>query len=306
MTTLSITNQATAYSQSPLDRSCRYVLCWRQKQLLVKSTAQPIQPYLPPLGNLEVLMACLQRSPIQLVRIAPELGESEIEFWADACAGSGKNIFLTIPSPNLLLKQQKLKPQWLKWGLKRMMDWIAALSLLLLLAPLLLIITILLWLESPGPVLSVQWRVGQRGRLFRMLKFRRIALDVKPVSREHSPPTLRQGIQTLFLPIEKWLLQSGLSELPQLINVLRGEMSLVGPRPWQLADALQLDPTARQQLNGLPGMTGIWTATIRSPLPDLDSMSSRVLNYLSNWSIQQDFKILVMTIPRVFSGFGPY
>jgi lipopolysaccharide/colanic/teichoic acid biosynthesis glycosyltransferase len=107
-------------------------------------------------------------------------------------------------------------------------------------------------------------------------------------------------------PIGRWMRKYSLDELPQLFNVLRGEMSLVGPRPWALYDAVRLSPAVRQRLNALPGITGIWQVTGRSHLRDLDAVNRVDLRYMGNWSLRQDFKILLLTVPKVLSGFGAF
>jgi lipopolysaccharide/colanic/teichoic acid biosynthesis glycosyltransferase len=97
-----------------------------------------------------------------------------------------------------------------------------------------------------------------------------------------------------------------LDELPQLINVLRGEMSLVGPRPWALYDAIRIKPELHQRLNALPGMTGAWQIEARSEQLDLDAVTEQDLQYLKNWSLWQDLKILLLTVPSVLKGHGAY
>jgi lipopolysaccharide/colanic/teichoic acid biosynthesis glycosyltransferase len=201
------------------------------------------------------------------------------------------------------------KQQRFKWWLKRIFDWSAALLLLGLLAPIMLIIAGLIWLQSPGPIFFAQWRVGERGKLFRLLKFRTMV-----VGAEHLHHQIMSGQSGLHkcendprvTAIGRWLRKFSLDELPQLINVLRGEMSLVGPRPWALFDALRLSPNVRHRLSGLPGITGTWQVLARSNLRDLEAATWIDLGYLSNWSIWQDFKILLMTIPKVLLGFGAY
>jgi len=97
-----------------------------------------------------------------------------------------------------------------------------------------------------------------------------------------------------------------LDELPQLFNVLLGEMSMVGPRPWALYDALEITPNLRHRLNALPGMTGAWQVTARSHDCDLTSVNLMDLDYLRGWSVRNDFKFLLMTVPKVLAGFGAY
>ena len=106
--------------------------------------------------------------------------------------------------------------------------------------------------------------------------------------------------------IGRWLRKYSLDELPQLFNVLRGEMSLVGPRPWALYDALRLSERGKARLNALPGITGAWQVGGRSNQLDLDAVTKWDLEYLAGWSLISDLQILLMTIPKVISGFGAY
>jgi len=106
--------------------------------------------------------------------------------------------------------------------------------------------------------------------------------------------------------VGRWLRRHSLDELPQLINVLRGEMSLVGPRPWALYDVVRISPDLQQRLNALPGMTGAWQVQARSTQLDISVVNRSDLQYLESWSLRRDFKFLLLTIPKVLSGFGAY
>ncbi|MBD1822834.1 sugar transferase [Cyanobacteria bacterium FACHB-DQ100] len=293
--------------------SRRCFLYWRQRQLLVLQFASPTsssnekQPPLPPLSDPGWLLDCLQRSPIQRVRIDPGLGEATVKQWADVCEQAGKDIYLRLPSA----AQLPQKCRSILWGWKRALDWAVAALLLVVLSPLLVGIAIAIALSSPGAVVFSQWRVGQRGKLFRVLKFRTMVADAE---QAHHGIMANQGAGCLhkreddprITPLGKWLRRYSLDELPQLINVLRGEMSLVGPRPWALYDAVRIRPEMQERLNALPGITGAWQVEARSTLLDLDAVNRRDLEYLKNWSLGGDFKILLQTVPKVLSGFGAF
>lgn len=287
------------------DRTCRYVLKWRQNQLIIRCAQSDQKPYLPPLESPEWLTACLQRSPVRLVKLPLELSESEIKVWADACANVRKAVFLQIPN----LAQIPQKQNRFRWWLKRVIDWSLAAFLLLLFSPLMLALACLVALHSPGPAFYAQWRVGERGKLFRILKFRTM---IEGAERLHDRVMADQtGLHKCetdprVTPLGRWMRKYSLDELPQLINVLRGEMSLVGPRPWALYDARRMSSDVQHRLNSLPGITGIWQVTARSHLRDLDAANRVDLSYLSNWSLQQDLKIVLMTIPKVLSGSGAW
>lgn len=288
-------------------------LYWRRTQLLVlPSTAQKHdraskQPPLPPLSNPTWLTECLKRSTVRLVRIDPALGESTIKEWAEACEQTGKTLYLRLPPAAHLPNKQS----GILWGWKRVLDWGVAALLLVLLGPVFVLIGLAIAFTSPGSIFFSQWRVGQRGKLFRVLKFRTMVMDAE---KAHHGIMANQAADCLhkreddprITPIGKWLRRYSLDELPQLINVLRGEMSLVSPRPWALYDAVRIRPEMQTRLNALPGITGAWQVEARSTLLDLDAVSDRDLEYLRNWSLGGDFKILLRTVPKVLSGFGAF
>lgn len=287
------------------------VLYWRQHQLLVlraapsETASSHRQPNLPPLSNPQWLTECLKRSPVRLVRVDAQLGETELKAWADACDRAGKTLYLRLPTAAHLPHKRR----GVLWWCKRTLDWGLAATLLVALSPVMLAIAVLVAQSSPGGIFFAQWRVGQRGKLFKVLKFRTMVADAE---QQHHQIMANQDKSCLhkreddprITPIGKWLRRYSLDELPQLINVLRGEMSLVGPRPWAIYDAVRIRPDMQARLNALPGITGAWQVEARSTLLDLDTVNDRDLEYLRNWSLMGDFKILLRTVPRVLSGFG--
>ncbi|MBW4469054.1 MAG: sugar transferase [Stenomitos rutilans HA7619-LM2] len=304
MSTLFLSQQATK-GKTHRDRAAHYALTWRQKQLLLTLTPQPTTPPLTALDSEQLLAECLERSPIHLVKLAPEIGEASLAMWADACAKTNKAAYLSVPSTASLPKKQSR----LKWWLKRIVDWSVAVLLMLVIGPLMLGLSGLMLLQSPGPIFFSQWRVGERGKLFRILKFRTMVTGAELYHHQvmgHQVGLHKCEDDPRVTPIGRWMRKYSLDELPQIINVLRGEMSLVGPRPWALYDAVRLSPTVQQRLNALPGITGIWQVTGRSHLRDLDAVNRVDLRYLGDWSLRQDFKILLLTVPKVLSGFGAF
>jgi lipopolysaccharide/colanic/teichoic acid biosynthesis glycosyltransferase len=281
------------------------VLFWRQKQLLVRRRShQRSTLSFPPLADQYLLAECLKRSPVRLVRVDAGLGEDHIRAWADACEQAGKSTFLRVPSASRL-------PRGYGWILKRIFDWTVAALLLVALSPLFLVIVLLMKLSMPGPILFQQWRVGQRGKLFRVLKFRTMIVNAEKFHHQvmagQSQDCLhKREDDPRITALGRFLRRSSLDELPQLINVLCGEMSLVGPRPWALYDAVRVRPDVQERLNALPGITGAWQVESRSTLLDLDKVNDRDLEYLHNWSLIGDLRILLRTVPKVLSGFGAY
>lgn len=292
------------HTHSPLKMPC-CVLKWRQGQLLVKPCQQRGNIDQPAFEDKQRLVEYLKHSPIRLIRIDPAMSEAGLEFWADASEQSNKPVFLRIPPKNGLLRKQSS----FSWGLKRVIDWSATALLLLALSPLMLMLVLLIRIYSPGPIFFRQWRVGRRGKLFRIIKFRTMMVDAEKL--HHQVMSNQKGLHKLkddprITPLERWMRKYSLDELPQLFNVLRGEMSLVGPRPWALYDALRISPEGQKRLNALPGITGPWQIGARSTLLDLNEVNNLDLKYLREWSLDQDLKIMILTVPKVLLGFGAY
>jgi lipopolysaccharide/colanic/teichoic acid biosynthesis glycosyltransferase len=196
--------------------------------------------------------------------------------------------------------------------IKRAIDLAGALFGLTLLAPILLAVAVLVRRSSPGPVFFRQLRLGQGGRPFHVLKFRTMIADAELRLKDLEAKNESGGVlfkirdDPRVTPLGRFLRRTSLDELPQLINVLRGEMSLVGPRPLQLRDSRLLesqDPEAfARRLSVPPGVTGPWQVSGRSnagaDMVELD------LNYVENWSLALDLKILAQTLPAVISTRG--
>jgi lipopolysaccharide/colanic/teichoic acid biosynthesis glycosyltransferase len=191
-------------------------------------------------------------------------------------------------------------------AVKRAMDFTGAFVGLSLAAPFMVFIAILIRLDSPGPVLFRQLRRGYRGRPFRVLKFRTMSCDAetKLVDLEHSNEAaggvlFKMRNDPRVTRLGRFLRRSSLDELPQLINVLWGEMSLVGPRPLQIRDSERLLVTNPQgyyqRLQVMPGVTGPWQVGGRSEL-DCDRMVELDIDYSKNWSLGLDMLILVKTV----------
>jgi len=194
---------------------------------------------------------------------------------------------------------------------KRALDIGLALLGLVVAAPLALIVTLAIRLESPGPALFSQTRVGENGRRFSIYKLRsmrRGAEDEKQQLRnlnEASGPLFKIKDDPRLTHVGRFLRRASLDELPQLINVLRGEMSLVGPRPGLPEEVAQYQTWHRQRLEVSPGITGLWQVSGRSDL-SFDEMCLLDIYYIENWSLGLDLTILLRTIPRVLFGNGAY
>ncbi|MEL6494697.1 MAG: heterocyst development glycosyltransferase HepC [Cyanobacteria bacterium J06623_7] len=280
-------------------------LKWRRKNLLVKSVDDTAAPGFPAITRKQWIESCLRNSWIDRVCLDRQLGEKGIKLWADACHQGNKPVFVRIPSNSELPCCSKTN----YWRIKRILDWLGTAAILTIISPVMLSIALAIAIFTPGPIFYRQWRVGKRGKLFQMYKFRTMVVDAE--RQHHALMNAQDGLHKLendprVTVIGKWLRKYSLDELPQLFNVLKGEMSLVGPRPWALYDALRLGERGKGRLNALPGITGAWQVGGRSNVLDLDAVTKWDMEYLAGWSLVQDLKILLMTIPKVVSGFGAY
>lgn len=193
----------------------------------------------------------------------------------------------------------------LKWGLDR----VIALTLLIVLAPLMLLIALAIKLDSPGSVLIRQERLGRYRRPFHLYKFRSMVANAEALrgeleaANEVAAPLFKIRSDPRVTQVGRILRRLSLDELPQLINVLKGQMSLVGPRP-PFAEEVQQDFLHQAlRLRFLPGITGLWQVSGRSDL-SYDLMIRLDLIYTRRWSIWLDVNILLRTIPIVLAGKG--
>jgi exopolysaccharide biosynthesis polyprenyl glycosylphosphotransferase len=222
----------------------------------------------------------------------------------EVSAGFGPAVVQEIIAPGISVRSSA----------KRAMDLVGSACGLVLLSPVMLAIALLVKLESRGPILFRQRRMGLGGRIFWCLKFRTMVTDAEERLRELEARNESAG-GVLFkikndprvTPLGRFLRRTSLDELPQLWNVLVGEMSLVGPRPLQLRDSerlADLDPEAYvRRLSVTPGVTGPWQVAGRSDM-DGDRMVRLDLDYVENWSIVVDLEILARTVYVVLACRG--
>ncbi|HMQ30873.1 MAG TPA: sugar transferase [Chloroflexaceae bacterium] len=195
--------------------------------------------------------------------------------------------------------------------LKRFFDITASAGLLVVLAPVMLVIALLIKLESPGPIFFLQERIGEQGRRFRMIKFRSMYQDAdrrwREVARRDVDGNLihKSEDDPRVTGVGRRLRRTSLDELPQLINVLRGEMSLVGPRPEMPYVAAEYKPWQWQRFRVPPGMTGWWQVNGRAGKP-MHLNTEDDLYYIQNYSFWLDLWILLRTVSVVFQGQGAY
>jgi len=194
---------------------------------------------------------------------------------------------------------------------KRAFDVVVSLILIIVLMPLMALIALLIKLESPGPILFRQERIGEHGQRFQMLKFRSMYIDADQRWREVAQRDERGRLihkakdDPRVTRIGRKLRRTSLDELPQLFNVLRGEMSLVGPRPELPYIAAEYEPWQWQRFRVPPGMTGWWQVNGRSEKP-MHLHTEDDLYYIQNYSFWLDLRILLKTIIVVWRGHGAY
>jgi exopolysaccharide biosynthesis polyprenyl glycosylphosphotransferase len=193
--------------------------------------------------------------------------------------------------------------------LKRAVDIVLSTILLVILAPLFAMIGLLIKLTSPGPAFYVSERIGKKGRVFRLWKFRTMMVGADRLKAALASANERKGIlfkiknDPRVTPIGRFLRKFSLDELPQLFNVLWGDMSLVGPRPPLANEVAQYEVKHYRRLDVLPGLTGLWQVRARHD-PSFDQYVALDIAYVENWNFWMDVKILVRTAEVVLRGTG--
>ena len=193
--------------------------------------------------------------------------------------------------------------------LKRSLDIVLSILILAGLSPLMLVIALLVKFDSPGPVFYLSERLGKKGRIFKCIKFRSMCCDADRRRTELVKLNERDGIlfkiknDPRVTPVGRLLRKYSLDELPQFVNVLKGEMSIVGPRPPLGSEVRLYKLHHLRRLNATPGITGLWQVQARRDA-SFDNYISLDLAYIENWSIWLDLKIILRTIGVVLAGTG--
>ncbi len=239
-------------------------------------------------ADIEWLSFQLQTEPVR-VRLVPD-------FLKLVMVQSSVNVVGGLP----LIGLREPRIDGVAWIVKRTFDLTLTIVGLLIIWPFLLLIALAINLASPGPVIYRQQRVGENGRLFWVYKFRTM-VDGADKNRTYE----KRADDPRVTPIGRFLRRTSLDELPNLFNVLKGDMSLVGPRPEQVFIVEQYEPWQRQRLAVPPGMTGWWQVNGRSHLP-MHLNTQYDLYYIRNYSLLLDLKILWKTIGVVIQGRGAY
>ncbi len=207
------------------------------------------------------------------------------------------------------IEYSTVRPNSITSKLKTMVDRLGAILGLMAVSPILLLTLLAIKLDSRGPILFQQTRTGINGRSFKLWKFRTMVVDAEEKKsglqalNEMSGPVFKISKDPRITRLGKFLRKYSIDELPQLMNVLRGEMSLVGPRPPLPAEVANFEPWQHRKLSVKPGLTCLWQTNGRNNV-DFDEWMKLDLAYIDNWSLWEDAKILARTIPTVLKGTG--
>jgi exopolysaccharide biosynthesis polyprenyl glycosylphosphotransferase len=279
------------------------------------------------LGTIADLGSIIDRYNVEAVIVPTQLSDTELAHVYDVCETAGCECLYSLRSVQLAggetrlvwrgdepffdLGTPALKAPQLMW--KRCVDLVVASALLLLVSPLLLIIAIAIKVDSRGPVFFSQNRAGLGGKRFRMLKFRtmRVGADAEKAQLAHLNHT---GDSRLFkIPNDPRITRLGrllrrwsLDELPQIWNVVRGDMSVVGPRPFFETDLEDYESHHFRRLGAKPGITGLWQVSGRSSVLDFEEVVRLDRQYIEQWSFWLDFRILLQTVPTVLKKSGAF
>lgn len=194
-------------------------------------------------------------------------------------------------------------------AIKRFLDILVSSSTLILLSPLLLVVAALIALTSPGPILFRQERVGLYGRTFEMLKFRSMRVDAEALRssltamNEQAGPVFKIKNDPRVTRIGGVIRKYSIDELPQLVNVLRGDMALVGPRPPLPGEVEKYEAWQRRRLSVRPGLTCVWQVSGRNDI-SFEEWMYLDMRYIDHWNITEDIKLLLKTVPIVMTGRG--
>ena len=279
----------------------------------------------PYLGSIEELPALLHERVIDEVAICLPFEERDrVEAIFRLCADEGKTIRIPIELPDQILSVSRVEDlegtpvlsavsgpdQVLPLAAKRLFDIVGAAVGLVLLSPLFAVAALGIFMTDGRPVIFRQPRAGMNGRRFRVVKFRTMVREadaLRAALRSQNEISGKASFKLTNDPritrIGRFLRRTSVDELPQLWNVLRGEMSLVGPRPHPFDDVAGYDPWHRRRLSMKPGITGLWQIVGRRE-PNFDRWVELDLQYIDHWSLWLDLRLILKTIPAMLKAEG--
>jgi exopolysaccharide biosynthesis polyprenyl glycosylphosphotransferase len=264
----------------------------------------------------------LQSGGVDEVMLPPR-DRSTLRGLVEACAEVGATALVAVErldvelpppkaeavGPTLYLTYRTHEPELLSRFVKALLDRSVGLVMLLMTLPLMLVIAVMVKLTSRGPVFFVQERGGLHGRPFRMLKFRTMRQGAEAeraallAANEMDGPVFKIAKDPRVTPLGRFLRRTSVDELPQLVNVVRGDMSLVGPRPLPVVETRELTGVHRRRLSMRPGITCLWQISGRNELGFREWMALDV-QYVDHWSLGLDLAILLRTLPALLSRRG--
>jgi exopolysaccharide biosynthesis polyprenyl glycosylphosphotransferase len=279
------------------------------------------------LGSYSEVPAIASRMPVDEVFLLPSAGtlESQLDL-VRQCESIGMSVHLRLTPFEKTLSRLELVEagggDYLRFTTapksgpallaKRVMDVVIALLMLLLLSPLLLLMGLLVTLTSKGPAIFRQKRAGMSGRVFTLYKLRTMvegaekSRDKLEAKNEMDGPVFKIKEDPRITGLGRFLRKTSIDELPQLWNVVRGDMSLVGPRPLPIYEVEKFEPWQRRRMSMRPGLTCLWQVCGRNRVVSFAEWMKLDLEYVDRWSLALDLQILLQTIPAVLGARGAY
>lgn len=277
---------------------------------------QPLSDLVQAMHLHSVARVIFAASHTQLNRVEEAIGACEVEgvpAWlvADFIRTSiAKPDFDAFGGRPMLVFRSTPEVSWTLF-IKEIIDRVSAFVSLVFLAIPIAVLAVLIRITSPGPAIFKQKRAGKHGKPFVMYKFRSMSNDAEMRRAELEPfnqmrgPVFKVEADPRITALGRWLRRTSMDEVPQLFNVLLGDMSLVGPRPLPLYEVEKFQNTAqRRRLSVKPGLTCLWQISGRNQVRDFSDWVKLDLDYIDRWSLGLDFKILLRTIPAVITGLG--
>ncbi len=279
-------------------------------------STEPISKLVIALHEKSVERVIFAAAHVHLHRIEQAVNACEIEgveawLWADFIQTSiARPTFDAMGGKPMLVFRCTPEVSWALF-VKSAIDKIGALILFTLGLLIMIPAWIAIKIVSPGPAIFTQMRSGRHGHPFKMYKFRTMCTDAEQKQQEllamnqMSGPVFKVERDPRIFPLGRWLRKLSIDELPQLLNVLKGDMSLVGPRPLPVYEVEKFaDPAHRRRLSMKPGITCLWQISGRNEIKNFDQWVELDLKYIDNWSLWLDISILLRTIPAVLFGSG--
>jgi exopolysaccharide biosynthesis polyprenyl glycosylphosphotransferase len=264
----------------------------------------------PYLGHFDALRDVLSRERVSDVVVCLDPAHwFRVEEVARLCANRGIRMSIPVAHPEEPAPRSRGVAKDAQRHLKRLMDLTGAIAALVLAAPILVAAALTILVVDGRPVVFTQPRAGQHGRPFRILKFRTMQRDADGLreslraQNEVSAGAFKMGEDPRVTRLGRWLRRTSVDELPQLWNVLKGEMSLVGPRPHPYDDVARYEQWHLRRLAVKPGITGLWQVELRGDA-DFDRWVEKDIEYIERWSLWLDIGLIVRTIPAVLRGTG--